>query len=650
MQNQYGIKAITTVIFLLTVHVIFAQSNNVGIGTLTPAPSALLDIDAAPGNNKGILIPRLTAIQRLAISAPANSLLVFDTDSSCFFYWNATTSNWKSLCGTNQGTGNGATGATGNTGAAGSNGATGATGAVGATGSSGNIGATGSTGIAGTNGITGSTGATGINGITGATGPGTICNTAAANYVTKFTSSTDMCNSSIYDNGTNVGINTGTTPDASAKLEITSTSMGLLIPRMTATQRNTIASPAHSLLIFNTTTNCYEWWDNIGTNWISISCGLACATAPTLAAAGATTNPICESATLNLTGTATGATTWSWTGPNGYSSSLQNPSISNITGAAAGTYTLTASNTCGSATPVTVTITVNPLPSGVTASASPNPICPGDTLALTGAATGATGWNWTGPNSYTSTSQNPTLPNITPAEAGVYTLTASNACGSATAVNTSSVVVSSVLAAPTAGTHTPSATQVVWNWNTVAGASGYKYNTTNNYLTATDNSTGTSFTQTGLTCNTSYTLYVWAYNSCGNSLVTTLTQTTASCCVSNVGAACDKGGWQMQPGCDTDYGCASFWGVYYDNVAGDCNGANSSSFVEYTGPICTYVGYAYYDPFHYPQPPNGSCFDSSAAGYSSPDTFTKVVPTTGCTHNVFVSDMSGVTQCDGSCQ
>ena len=40
----------------------------------------------------------------------------------------------------------------------------------------------------------------------------------------------------------------------------------------------------------------------------------------------------------------------------------------------------------------------------------------------------------------------------------------------------------------------------------------------------------TSFTQTGLTCNTSYTLNIWAYNTCGNILTPiTLTQSTSPC-------------------------------------------------------------------------------------------------------------------------
>lgn len=39
----------------------------------------------------------------------------------------------------------------------------------------------------------------------------------------------------------------------------------------------------------------------------------------------------------------------------------------------------------------------------------------------------------------------------------------------------------------------------------------------------------TTKTETGLTCNTAYTRYVWAYNSCGTSASTALTQTTSAC-------------------------------------------------------------------------------------------------------------------------
>lgn len=135
---------------------IAAQNNNVGIGTLTPVPSALLDIDASPANNKGVLVPRMTANQRLAILSPANSLLVFDTDSACFFYWNAINASWKSLC-------TGATGAIGITGAIGTTGSIGVTGAIGVTGITGSVGQTGATGpSAGPAGPIGPTGNTNV--------------------------------------------------------------------------------------------------------------------------------------------------------------------------------------------------------------------------------------------------------------------------------------------------------------------------------------------------------------------------------------------------------------------------------------------------------------------------------------------------------
>jgi len=60
-----------------------AQNSNIGIGTTSPDASSKLEINS---NSSGLLIPRLTAAQRMAISSPANGLLVFDTDSAAFAY------------------------------------------------------------------------------------------------------------------------------------------------------------------------------------------------------------------------------------------------------------------------------------------------------------------------------------------------------------------------------------------------------------------------------------------------------------------------------------------------------------------------------------------------------------------------------------
>lgn len=50
--------------------------------------------------------------------------------------------------------------------------------------------------------------------------------------------------------------------------------------------------------------------------------------------------PVCEGGTLNLSSSISGATTYSWTGPNGFSSNVISPSVPNVTSANAGDYHL----------------------------------------------------------------------------------------------------------------------------------------------------------------------------------------------------------------------------------------------------------------------------------------------------------------------
>ena len=57
------------------------------------------------------------------------------------------------------------------------------------------------------------------------------------------------------------------TPQATAELQVDSTAGGVLVPRMTTAQRDAISSPAESLLIFNTTTNSFNWFDDDNTTW-----------------------------------------------------------------------------------------------------------------------------------------------------------------------------------------------------------------------------------------------------------------------------------------------------------------------------------------------------------------------------------------------
>ena len=100
-----------------------------------------------------------------------------------------------------------------------------------------------------------------------------------------------------------------------------------------------------------------------------------------------------------------------------------------------------------------------------------------------------------------------------------------NACGNSAGTTLTQTTSLNPPATPTTGTHVPGITQIVWNWNTVSGATGYKWSVTNDFATATDMGTSITKTETGLTCNTLYTRYVWAYSACGNSTPVTLTQT-----------------------------------------------------------------------------------------------------------------------------
>jgi hypothetical protein len=63
----------------------------------------------------------------------------------------------------------------------------------------------------------------------------------------------------------------GLNPDASSMLDIKSTTAGILIPRMTATQRDAISSPAIGLLIFNTDTESF--WFRDASAWIELRSG-----------------------------------------------------------------------------------------------------------------------------------------------------------------------------------------------------------------------------------------------------------------------------------------------------------------------------------------------------------------------------------------
>ncbi len=166
-------------------------------------------------------------------------------------------------------------------------------------------------------------------------------------------------------------------------------------------------------------------------------------------------NPLCVASTLNLTGAATGATSYLWVGPTGGAAMTSTTTVStrvtSVTALNAGIYTLTATNTCGSTQAVTAALAVNQLPTFTGVAQTPNPGCVGSSMSLS-ATTSASGvgpivyaWTHTGgtaisnASSLTSASVNP----LVAANAGTYTITATVAgcAGNATRTSTAAMTV-----------------------------------------------------------------------------------------------------------------------------------------------------------------------------------------------------------------
>jgi gliding motility-associated-like protein len=183
------------------------------------------------------------------------------------------------------------------------------------------------------------------------------------------------------------------------------------------------------------------------------------------------TGPYCAGQTIQLN-SPSGSATDDWAGPGAYLvNNVQNPTIVGSTAVNAGIYTVTVTNASGCSATATTTVVVNPLPTPT--ATNTGPYCPGQTIQLN-SPTGSATDDWIGPSAFSVNNiQNPTIAGATLANAGVYTVTVTNASGcSATATTT---VVVNTGAAAVANNTGPYCAGATINLSSPAGAIDYDW-------------------------------------------------------------------------------------------------------------------------------------------------------------------------------
>ena len=324
--------------------------------------------------------------------------------------------------------------------------------------------------------------------------------------------------------------NDNSAPNASAMLDVKSANKGVLFPRISFDQRNAIVYPAEGLIVF-----CIDCGTigaiSVYTNdeWRTY------APCSSLAPAAGAHVALPSQITWNWS-VSPEATGYRWNTMNNYSTATDMSGVTTKTETALACNTLFtrfiwAYYSCGTSSPTALTMSTMSFPSSPVAGTH---VPTASQITWNWNTTlGTAGYKWNTTNNYSTAIDMGLL--TTKTETGkacntAYTcyIWAYNVCGnSASSLLTQTTLLNPE--PPTAGTHVPGVTQIVWKWNPVAGATGYKWSVTNNFANAVDMGTSLLIVETGLACNTNYTRYAWAYGACGNSTPITLTQATFVC-------------------------------------------------------------------------------------------------------------------------
>ncbi len=179
---------------------------------------------------------------------------------------------------------------------------------------------------------------------------------------------------------------------------------------------------------------------------------------PEAVSAAANPTQVCEGQSVQLSASsASQNVSFFWVYPNGQSSALQNPVITNVNSNNAGNYTLIVTNQFGCSVTASVEVgVINRV--NITSVSSNAPACPSGPVNVELVSTvfpidnGTYQYLWTGPNGYTSVNAIATIPNATFASSGTYTLVVTNAQGCSSLPATLNVAVPQVVGTPTVPT------------------------------------------------------------------------------------------------------------------------------------------------------------------------------------------------------
>ncbi|MDB5007219.1 MAG: hypothetical protein JWP45_1612, partial [Mucilaginibacter sp.] len=158
---------------------------------------------------------------------------------------------------------------------------------------------------------------------------------------------------------------------------------------------------------------------------------------------GAGSVPVCVGSAMALQANTVAGATYSWTGPNGFSSTLQNPTVSSsATTANSGIYVLTVTGSNGCTSTINVTGYVSPLPVSTFTASSPVTINSNATITYTGTynATSTYTWNFNGGTIVSGSGVGPYAVKWGTAGSKTVTLTVTSA-GGCTSTSTQTVFV-----------------------------------------------------------------------------------------------------------------------------------------------------------------------------------------------------------------